>query len=116
MRKLILKYLLPSEWVEALKGNKRLLGVISLLLWIAIYAVPTVKPEWAIVAEYARRVQDFLSGIGISLDNELLVAGAGLTLIGAIDWIYDHVISDILIRLLKGLEKPVSKKLEKPEA
>lgn len=116
MRNLILKYLLPSNWIEWLKGNKRVLGVISLVLWICIYAIPAVKPEWAFVAGYATQLQDLLASLGIVLDNELLLAGSALTLIGAIDWIYDHVISDVLIRLLKGLEKPVSKKLEKPEA
>lgn len=115
MKKLLLKYLLPSNWIEALKGNKRLLGVLSLVLWVCIYAIPAVKPEWAFIAGYATQIQEFLASLGIALNNELLVAGATLTVVGAVDWLYDHVISDLLVKVLKAIEGPVSKTPETPE-
>lgn len=71
--------------VDWARGKKTVLGAISLLLWVAIYAIPAVKPELAYVADAGKLVKEFLEGAGLSLDKELLGAGLGLTVVGLVD-------------------------------
>lgn len=104
IRETIIKWLIPSEWIKWLKGRKRLLGLISLALWAVIYAVPQVYPDLAYLAPIALKVQEFLVGLGLQLNQELLVGGAAVTVIGLVDWVVKHLISDTLIALFKAVE------------
>ena len=74
-----------SAIVKFLEGKKTWLGMISLVLWAMIYAVPVIHPQWAFVADWARNIQHRLSSIGLPLDDGLLTGGMSLTLIGLLD-------------------------------
>jgi hypothetical protein len=101
----ILALLLPSNVIEGLKGKKRLIGIIALLLYVAIYVVPTLFPNLAYIVPIAQKIVDLFTQLGIPLDDTLINAGAGLTVIGLIDWVAKHILSDGLINVLKKLER-----------
>ena len=103
----LIKWLLLSEWMEWLKGKKRILGVVSLLLYAAIYVVPELWPELAYISPIAANIAKQLASLGIPLDTTLSGAGIGLTVLGFLDWIAKHIISDGLIKGLKMLERIV---------
>lgn len=72
-------------------GKKTVTGLISLALWVVIYAVPMLYPEWG-TAQLGQWVADFLRGQGILLDYDLLVGGGTLTVIGLLDKIRKYFI------------------------
>jgi hypothetical protein len=74
-----------SGIVKFLEGKKTWLGMISLVLWAMIYAIPVIHPQWAFVADWARNIQHLLASIGLPLDDGLLTGGMGLTIIGLLD-------------------------------
>ena len=107
----VLKWLIPSKWVEWLNGRKRILGLISLALWAIIYVVPAVctTSVCSILATVGVQVHAFLVSLGIDLDSTLLDVGTGLTVIGLIDWIVDHWFSKVLSGFLKRwIEQPLA--------
>ena len=99
-----LRMLLPSNWVEWLKGKKRLLGVLSLVIWFCLYAAPTIFPQAQVLLGPIQAIRNFLAAAGIQLDASLFNAGAGLTVVGLCDWVAKHIISDAIASLLKKLE------------
>ncbi len=71
--------------IEWFNGKKTVIGAISLLLWVTIYAIPAFTPEYNWITIYATQVRDVLNASGIQLDNSLFNAGAGFTVVGLID-------------------------------
>jgi hypothetical protein len=104
----IFKWLLPSSLITWLKNKKRLLGVISLLLWICIYAVPVVYPEGNYLTPIAIRIRDFLASLGLDMNSFLFDAGTGLTVIGIVDWATKHWTTDKLVQGAGAVERLVS--------
>lgn len=78
--------LVLGKWIKpilsTLNGRKTVLGAVSLFLWVWIYAVPTLWPELAYLADWGKQIRDLLEGQGVMLDKELLSTGLGLTFIG----------------------------------
>ncbi len=70
---------------EILNGKKTVIGAISLLLWVTIYAIPAFTPNYNWITVYATQVRDFLQASGIQIDNSLFNVGAGFTVVGLID-------------------------------
>jgi len=103
IKTMLLKLITPSGWVDALKGKKRLLGVVALILWVVIYLVPQVAPQYAWLANVGIQAQQVLYSLGINLDSTLLDGGAAITVIGLIDWLFKHVISDAVSKALKAI-------------
>ncbi len=68
-----------------LDGKKTTIGAISLLLWVAIYAIPAFTPEYNWITIYATQIRDFLQANGVLLDNSLFNVGAGFTVVGLLD-------------------------------
>lgn len=68
--------------VAFMDGKKTLTGLVSLALWALIYAVPAVAPDLLILAQVGEMLKSALEGAGVKLDTELLVGGAGLTVVG----------------------------------
>lgn len=107
LKAFLVKSLIPSNWIDWLLGRKRVLGVISLALWAAIYGVPAVYPEMGWMAETGLKMQGALEALGANFEGSLVTAGAGLTVVGLVDWILDHMPSRILSGALKKVEKPL---------
>jgi len=105
----ILSWLIPSKWIHWLNGKKRILGAIQLGLWVLIYAIPRVKPEWTFIAAAGIQIQGFLMNLGLDMGNELLTGGVGFTAVGLIDWVLDHFPSKVVIGALKKIEAPIAK-------
>lgn len=104
----MLAWFIPSELVEWLKGNKRLLGFIQLVLWLMIFGLPAVKPEWAFLAEIGKEIQALLISLGIDIGDELFISGQAFSIIGLFDYLVKHGLSDIIIQVLEWIEKAVS--------
>lgn len=66
-------------------GKKTTLGAISLLLWVAIYAMPAFTPDYNWITVEATRIRDMMQMLGFNIDNELFNVGAGLTVVGLAD-------------------------------
>lgn len=81
------KYLVQIQ--EYLKGKKTLIGAISLLLWVCIYAVPAFTPQYSFLTVAATQIRDALNSSGIVLDNSLFNTGVGFTVIGLLGKIMD---------------------------
>lgn len=81
--------LLLGKWIKpiiaSLDGKKTVLGAITLVLWVVIYAIPTLWPDLAYIADWGKQLQELLESQGLVFDKELLGTGLGLTLIGLID-------------------------------
>lgn len=71
--------------IEWMKGKKMIMGAIPLLLWVLIYAIPVVMPEWTWAAGLGLWLQHWLTQMGIDLNDPLLTVGGGATLIGLLD-------------------------------
>lgn len=69
----------------AISGKKTIVGAISLLLWVAIYAIPAFTPEYNWIVVYATQLRDLLLTHGVVLDNSLFNAGVGFTVVGLAD-------------------------------
>lgn len=83
-----------TKWLtKQLEGKKTVIGAISLLLWVAIYAIPAFTPNYNWVTLYAVQIRDALQSAGIQLDNSLFNTGVGFTIVGLVDKIR---------RLIKG--------------
>ena len=67
-----------------LDGKKTALGAVSLFLWVLIYAVPAIRPDWAYVGALGVSIKEALEGAGIKLDTELLTGGLTLTVTGLV--------------------------------
>lgn len=76
---------LTVRLVEYLKGKKTVIGAVSFLLWVAIYAMPAFTPQYNFITQYAVMIRDAMQAAGIDLDNELFNAGVGFTLVGLVD-------------------------------
>ena len=76
------KYLVQVQ--EYLKGKKTLIGAISLLLWVCIYAIPAFTPQYSFLTVAATQIRDALTSSGIVLDNSLFNTGVGFTVVGLI--------------------------------
>ena len=103
IRATLLKWLVPSTWVETINGSKTLLGLIALVLWAAIYAVPALGAQ----------VQAFLISVGVNLSAELLNLGSILVLVGLADKIVDHKATKFVLGLLRLIEEPIAKLIDK---
>jgi hypothetical protein len=71
--------------IKLLDGKKTVIGALSLLLWVAIYAIPAFTPEYNFIVTYAQAIRDYLLASGISLDNDLFNTGIGFTVVGLAD-------------------------------
>jgi len=109
MKEKLLAWLVPSRWVDWLNGRKRLLGMIQLTLWVLIYAIPAMRPEWMWLASIGGKIQVFLNGAGLDLGNELLASGTGFTVVGLVDWVLNHFPSKFTSGALKAVEAPIKK-------
>jgi len=107
IKETLLKWLVPSKWVTWLNGKKRILGAIQLVLWVLVFAIPRVKPEWAFLAATGLKVQEFLQGLGLDVGSALLSSGTGFTVVGLLDWIMGHKPSKLTAKLLEKAEKPL---------
>lgn len=81
----IIEWLLENRLVKWLDGKKTILGAIQLVLWVLIYGVPVVAPQYAYIAELGLWIQGLLQSAGLDIGGELLGAGTGLTIIGLLD-------------------------------
>lgn len=77
-----------------LKGKKTVLGAIPLLLWALMYGIPAVAPEYAWLAAIGTKIKEFLESMGLVMDKELLVGGAGITAIGLFDKLRRMIFGD----------------------
>ncbi len=68
-----------------LDGKKTVIGAINLLLWVFIYAVPALFPEYSFLTVYATQIRDALAAGGVVLDNSLFNTGVTFTVVGLID-------------------------------
>jgi len=93
--------LIPTNWIEWLKGKKTVLGAISFLLWFLIYALPAVRPDLIEVAALARQLQVYLAGLGIDI-NGFIEAGAGLTVVGLLDKLLAYLPSKAAVAVLSA--------------
>lgn len=93
--------LIPTNWVEWLKGKKTVLGAISLVLWALIYALPAIRPDLAEVAQLALKLQAYLTAAGLDV-NTFLGAGTGLTVIGLLDKLLAHLPSKAAVAVLSA--------------
>lgn len=88
--------LLVGDWLKAiwkfLDGKKTVLGSIQLLLFVLIWVLPPLFPEFKLVGEYARKIVEFINSQGIDMDI-VLVEASGLTLLG----LYHK-----MVKILKG--------------
>lgn len=73
------------KFINILNGKKTIIGAISLLLWVTIYAIPAFTPEYNWITVYATQLRDILIASGLELDNSLFNIGAGFTVVGLID-------------------------------
>lgn len=74
-----------SKLIGWLQGKKTVIGALSLVLWVMIYAVPVVFPQLGVIADAAKSVKDALEAGGINLDAELFSTGVGFTVVGLFD-------------------------------
>ena len=58
------------------------LGVLSLLAWIAIYAMPAFTPNHNEITQLGTGIRELLISQGIFLDNSSFNAGVLLTALG----------------------------------
>lgn len=65
-------------------GKKTLTGVVSLFIWALIYLIPTVYPQFLIVAQLGDALKSALEAAGVRLDTELLTGGITLTVVGVL--------------------------------
>lgn len=68
--------------VGYLKGKKTAIGAVSLLLWVAIYAMPAFGEKYNWIVQAGTMIRDTLQSNGIVLDNSLFNVGTGMTVIG----------------------------------
>lgn len=80
--------------VSYLKGKKTAIGAVSLLLWIAIYAMPAFGPNYNWVVQAGTTIRDTLQSNGIVLDNSLFNVGTGMTVIGLVGKVMDFLKKD----------------------
>lgn len=73
-----------------LNGKKTYTGLVTLLLWVFIYVIPVILPQFGYVSELAKQVKDALEQAGVNLDSELLVSGASLTVTGLLHKIWKY--------------------------
>ena len=99
-------WFIPSNWIDKLKTNKRLVGGLSFFIWALLYA-PSVNPEWAAAAQAGKALMDLFQHIGINLDATLFDAGAGFTLVGWLDWLLNYGPSNVTKKVLLAAEKPL---------
>lgn len=74
-----------AKLVEYMDGKKTAVGAVSLLLWVAIYALPAFTPEYNWITVYATQLRDLLIASGVELDNSLFNVGVSFTAIGLAD-------------------------------
>jgi uncharacterized membrane protein len=115
LKEKLAKLVIPSSWVAWLNGKKRLLGLIQLALWALIFGLPAIKPEWVFLAAIGTQIQHYMQAFGVNIGSELLASGAGFTIIGLLDWISKHIISDLTVAGLKKVEAPVVKLVSRKE-
>jgi len=105
----MLKWLIPSAWIKWLQGRKRILGAIQLVLWVLIYALPALHPDWQAFAVVGQKIQEFLVSLGLDIGGELLGSGVGFTVVGLLDWLFGHRLSLLLEKLFSFFEGLVKK-------
>ena len=105
-QKKLISWLLPSNLIEWLKGKKTITGALTLLLWFLIYGLPFVCTQSLCgqVAEYSLQLQQLLESLGVELDVGLLKTGAGLTVVGLLDKVFKHWLSDLIAAAAKKLK------------
>lgn len=69
--------------VDWLNGKKTAIGALTLLVWTWAYVVPVLYPGAAGIIPFVQTIVDALSHAGV-LDQELLAAGTGLTVVGLV--------------------------------
>ncbi len=74
-----------KKLVDYLDGKKTVVGALSLLLWVAIYALPAFTPNYNWITVIATQIRDTLQASGVQLDNSLFNAGVGFTVLGLVD-------------------------------
>jgi hypothetical protein len=118
IRNKALVWLIPSKWVQWLNGHKTYLGILALALWAAIYAIPMVcHTEICVtIALVGGQIKNILIAAGLDLGPLLLNLGSILVTIGLTDKLLAKKITKIVIGLLKLIEEPIAKLIEKGEA
>jgi hypothetical protein len=114
IRTKLASWFVPSNWVEWLKTKKRLVGGVSLLVWVLLYAIPVLNPAWTTAAEIGRQLAALFNYLGIPLDATLLEGGAGLTVIGWVDWLLDYAPTNLTKKALLTAEKPFRNETPNP--
>lgn len=111
IKETVLKWLIPSNIVEKVKGSKLYMGLVLLTLWAAIYAVPAVCTSTACVAvaAFGHQAQVFIVSLGINVSSEMLDIGSILALLGVADKIAGHWLTKIVLKLLRLLEGSLAK-------
>lgn len=74
-----------AKLVKWLDGKKTATGALSLLLWVAIYAIPAFTPDYNWITQYATMIRDALNSSGVVLDNTLFNVGTTFTVVGLLD-------------------------------
>ena len=74
-----------DDLIAKLRGKKTWLGAIPLVLWVMIYAVPAIAPQYAWEATIGITIQNQLVSWGVDLNDPLLELGLGVTLVGLMD-------------------------------
>jgi hypothetical protein len=106
LKRKIVKWLLPSGIIVRLRGRKRLIGGISLILWALIYALPEfcLAEACTQATDISRQVQDLLLSYDLKLDEVLLKGGSGLTVVGLIDRVLKYKPSDTAQKVAKKVK------------
>lgn len=67
------------------------LGVLCLLTWVAIYAMPAFTPNHNEITQLGTAVRDFLISQGVFADNASFNAGVLLTVLGSLGKVTDLI-------------------------
>ncbi len=86
LKKKALLWLLPRSIAGWLNGKKTVLGLVQIALWVMIYALPVLAPEWQ-TAEIGKLAQEMLLSAGVDAAGALwllLESGLGFVLVGLV--------------------------------
>lgn len=77
---------------KAFDGKKTVIGGVSWILWVAVYAMPAFGPNYNWIVQYGTQIRDFLIANGVQLDNVSFNTATIATILGLLDKFYKKVV------------------------